>query len=86
MDVLRCGERNAAELCLPWKARRGGRVRRHRRGGMGRGVRAAATVLRRCRVMGRAGGFMAWGRVQKVKVAAAEPGWERGEEYLGPPA
>ena len=49
-------------------------------------MRAAATVLRRCRVMGRAGGFMAWGRVQKVKVAAAEPGWERGEEYLGPPA
>ena len=24
LDVLRCGERNAAELCLPWKARRGG--------------------------------------------------------------
>ena len=44
-------------------------------------MRAAAAVLRRCLVMGRAGGVMAWGRVQKVKVAAAESGWVRGEEW-----
>ena len=50
MDVLRCGERNAAELCLPWKAREGGGGLGSIGGigGVGRGVRAAATVLRRC--------------------------------------
>ena len=37
LDVLSCGERNAAELCLPWKAKGGGGGGGLVRGGVGGG-------------------------------------------------